>query len=306
MALASNVAVTSTKIAAGVISGSNALLSEGAHSIADTLNELFLVASVHRSERPADQLHPFGYGAERFFWSLIAAVGIFVAGGGFSFFQAYSAFRGPSHSGHWALTYAVLGAAAFFEGSSLVRAAHQIRREAADAHRRPLAHVIKSTDPALKTVASEDGIAVVGLVIAGSGVALHQVTGAVFWEGIASALIGLLLVCAAVLLARDNMSFLIGKSVESDLARAIDETVKGHPRVQNVVELLTRYLGADEIMVAARVELVDGLSSEDIEEMSSEIDGDLKKLSPGITQVFVDATTSVERRRLEAARRGRE
>jgi divalent metal cation (Fe/Co/Zn/Cd) transporter len=201
------------------------------------------------------------------------------------------------------LTYAVLAAALVFEGASLIRAAHQIRREASGAHRRPIAHIIKSTDPALKTVASEDSIAVVGLLVAGIGVALHQVTGAVLWEGIASALIGALLVCAAVALARDNMSLLIGRSVEPELRAAIGETVSGHPKVESVVELLTRYLGADEVLVAARVELVDGLASDDIEQMSSEIDAQLRDLSAEITQVFVDATTSAERRQLEAARR---
>jgi cation diffusion facilitator family transporter len=306
VALASNVVVTITKLVAGVITGSSALLSEGAHSVADTLNELFLVTSVRRSERPADEEYPFGYGAERFFWSLIAAVGIFVAGGGFSFFQAYASFQHPSHTEHWTLTYAVLGAAGLFEGASLIRAAHQIRREATDAHRRPLSHVIKSTDPAVKTVASEDAIAVVGLVLAGLGVALHQVTGAELWEGIASALIGVLLVCAAIALARDNMSLLIGRSVESDLRSAIGQTVSGHPKVENVVELLTRYLGANEVLVAARVELVDGLNSDDIEEMSSEIDSQLRQLSAEVTQVFVDATTSAERRRVEAARHSRD
>jgi cation diffusion facilitator family transporter len=88
VALGVNVAVTITKITAGVIGGSTAMLAEGAHSVSDTVNELFLVVSVRRSERPADDLHPFGYGAERFFRSLIAAVGIFVAGGGFSLFEA--------------------------------------------------------------------------------------------------------------------------------------------------------------------------------------------------------------------------
>jgi cation diffusion facilitator family transporter len=302
VALTANVAVTATKVAAGVVGGSSALLSEGAHSISDTLNELFLVASVRRSERPADDRHPFGYGAERFFWALIAAVGIFVAGGGFSFFEAYTAFHGSSRPGHWVLNYVVLGAAALFEGASLIRATGQIRREAAAARRRPLTHVRKSADPALKTVASEDTIAVVGLALAGLGVALHQVTGAEFWEGMASALIGVLLICTAVALARDNMSLLIGESVDGALVASIEETVMSHPMVESVVELLTRYLGAHEILVAVRVELVDALTSDDIEQMSSEIDAQLGDLSSEITQVFVDATPSAERRRLEADR----
>jgi divalent metal cation (Fe/Co/Zn/Cd) transporter len=192
--------------------------------------------------------------------------------------------------------------AAVFEGVSLFRATRQIRGEAAEANRRPLQHIKISADPALKVVASEDTIAVIGLALAAAGVVLHQVTGHRSWEGVASAAIGVLLICAAVALARDSMSLLIGEAVDPDLVTAIDKAVSDHPRVEHLEESLTRYLGAHEVMVAVRVELVDGLTSDDIEQMSSEIDADLRALSSEITQVFVDATTSHERRRLEAAR----
>jgi cation diffusion facilitator family transporter len=295
VALAVNVLVTVTKVAAGLIGGSSAMLSEGAHSVSDTVNELFLVASVRRSERPADSRHPFGYGAERFFWSLLAAVGIFVAGGCFSLFQAYRAFSTPGHAEDWVLEYVVLGLAALFEGVSLMRAVHQIRSEAIAAGRASLEHVVKSADPAVKTVAAEDLIAVSGVAVALTGIALHQATGNGRWEGAASAIIGLLLIVAAIALARDNMSLLIGESVPSDTMESIRTILDDHPMVKEVVELLTRYLGAHEIMVAARVELVEDLDSAQIAGMSAEIDQRLRNANPEITQVFIDATAAEER-----------
>jgi cation diffusion facilitator family transporter len=295
VALAVNVLVTATKVAAGLIGGSSAMLSEGAHSVSDTVNELFLVASVRRSERPADSRHPFGYGAERFFWSLLAAVGIFVAGGCFSLFQAYRAFSTPGHTEDWVLEYVVLGLAALFEGVSLMRAVHQIRSEATAAGRASLEHVVKSADPAVKTVAAEDLIAVSGVAVALTGIALHQATGNGHWEGVASAIIGLLLIVAAIALARDNMSLLIGESVPSDTMESIRTILDDHPMVKEVVELLTRYLGAHEIMVAARVELVEDLDSAQIAGMSAEIDQRLRGANPEITQVFIDATAAEER-----------
>jgi cation diffusion facilitator family transporter len=294
LALGMNVAVTVTKVAAGVISGSSAMLSEGAHSISDSVNELFLVASVRRSERSPDARHPFGYGAGRFFWSLIAAVGIFIAGGGFSLFEAYRAFHSPPRPGQWILEYVVLGLAGIFEGTSLTRALRQIRSEAASAGRSSLEHVAKSADPAVKTVASEDLIALCGLLIAATGVALHQATGNGRWEGVASVVIGVLLIVAAVALARDNMSLLIGESVVPEAGAAIYDTIEGHQMVKQVVELFTRYLGAHEILVAARVILVDGLNSAQIANMSSEIDRTLHQVNAEVTQVFIDATTAAE------------
>jgi cation diffusion facilitator family transporter len=307
IALGANVAVTGMKIVAGLIGGSSAMLSEGAHSLSDTVNELFLVASVHRSERPADSRHPFGYGAERFFWSLIAAVGIFVAGGLFSLFEAYRAFTDPPGAGSWVLEYVVLALSAVFESVSLVRALGQVRscgRGRGVGGRRPLDHVRMSADPAVKTVASEDSIAVFGLVVAAAGVAAHQVTGNGAWEGAASTVIGVLLIVAAFALARDNMRLLVGQSLEPSMAESVGDTIAGHPMVEHVVEILTRYLGAHEVLVAARVELIDGLTSDQIESMSSGIDADLRGLNAEITQVFIDATTGAERRRSEARQSG--
>jgi cation diffusion facilitator family transporter len=294
VALVANVLVTVTKVTVGIIGGSSALLSEGAHSVSDSVNELFLVASIRRSERPADDRHPFGYGAERFFWSLLAAVGIFVAGGGFSLFEAYRAFTTPSRTGRWFLEYSALGLAAAFEGVSLIRAIYQVRTEAASAGRAPMEHVVKSADPAMKTVAFEDTIAVFGVAVAVTGVVLHQVTGNGRWEGVASAIIGLLLIFAAFALARDNMSLLIGESVEPALVDTIEATIADHPMVAEVVELLTRYLGAHEVLVAARVILVEGLTSGQIARMSSEIDARVRQCDAEVTQVFIDATTSEE------------
>ena len=291
-----NLAVTVTKVTVGAIAGSSAMLSEGAHSISDSVNELFLVASIRRSDRSADERHPFGYGGERFFWSLIAAVGIFVAGGGYSLFQAYRAFTDPSKPGPWFWEYLVLATAAVFEGCSLMRAQHQIRDEAASAGRSPLEHVMKSADPAVKTVASEDLIAVCGVMVAGAGIALHQVTGNGRWEGVASTIIGVLLVVAAIALARDNMSLLIGESVAPEARASIRSTIERHPIVERVVELLTSYLGAHEVLVAARVELHEGFTSTEIARMSSEIDHCLREMNAEVTQVFIDATPAEESR----------
>ena len=109
------------------------MLAESAHSWADTLNQVFLLTSLFRSKKPADSLHPFGYGKERFFWSLLAAVGIFVTGAGFSIFQGVdSLFKSHSEipNSEFYLSYAVLAFAFVMEGSSLIKALRQVSGEA--------------------------------------------------------------------------------------------------------------------------------------------------------------------------------
>lgn len=147
VALAANLVIAAAKAVGGLVAGSPALLSEAAHSVADSLNEVFLLAALRRSRRPADRQHPFGYGKERFFWSLLAAVGIFVMGGCFSVFQGIEALRNGAEetSGGYVAGLVVLAV----EGISLLRALHQVRGQGGgmDALR----------DPALRTVVAGDG-----------------------------------------------------------------------------------------------------------------------------------------------------
>ena len=126
-----NATIALAKVIAGVLAGSAAMLAEAAHSLADTLNQGFLLASLYRSGRPADAEHPFGYGKERYFWSLLAAVGIFVADGGFSIFEGVLTIRRGGEATGAVFAFAVLVIAFAAEGSTLLRAVRQVRREAA-------------------------------------------------------------------------------------------------------------------------------------------------------------------------------
>ncbi|GFN01461.1 hypothetical protein Smic_00170 [Streptomyces microflavus] len=129
VALAANLVIAAAKTVGGLISGSPALLSEAAHSVADSLNEIFLLAALRRSRLPADARHPFGYGKERYFWALLAAVGIFVMGGCFSFYQGLHALRRDDDESPTGYTAGliVLGVALVAESTSLARALHQAR-----------------------------------------------------------------------------------------------------------------------------------------------------------------------------------
>src|SRR6201981_1022745 len=124
-----NIVVGLAKLAAGIISGSSAMLAEAAHSAADTLNQVFLLTSLRQADRPADPEHQFGHGQERYFWSLLAAFGIFIAGAGFSVFEGVLALR-HGHSDNPLIAYVVLAVSALAEGTSLVRVVIQLRREA--------------------------------------------------------------------------------------------------------------------------------------------------------------------------------
>jgi cation diffusion facilitator family transporter len=281
VALAANLVIAAAKAVGGVVAGSPALLSEAAHSVADSLNEVFLLAALRRSRRPPDARHPFGYGKERFFWSLLAAVGIFVMGGCFSFFQGIEAL----HSGAdeklsgYVTGLIVLGVALLAEGASLVRALHQARRE--DRGLR---------DPALRTVVAEDGTAVLGVCLAIVGMVLHMVTGQVAWEASASLAIGVLLVYVAYRLGADARGRLIGEAADPELSGRIREQLEAESEIDSVEALFTMQLGLDSALVAARVDLVPGLDSEEVEEVLVRIKGALAESFHEAGQIFLDVT----------------
>jgi cation diffusion facilitator family transporter len=291
LAMAANGVIAVGKIGVGLAVGSSAMLSEGAHSVADTLNEGFLLAALKRSRRRPDAQHPFGYGKERFFWSLIAAVGIFVAGAGFSFVQAYEALTGSGNGDEsylWA--YVMLAVATVLETVSWARAVWQTRREARERRKGVVRHIRESADPTVKTVASEDTAALVGLVLAFAGLALHEWTGSQRWEGVASLLIALLLVFVAFALARDAKGLLIGEAADEATRDRICELLAGYDGVQEVLEVLTMRVGAEQVLVAARLDFADDLDAERVSELSSRIDRELHEQVPEVYQVFLDAT----------------
>ncbi|GAA3533947.1 cation diffusion facilitator family transporter [Streptomyces osmaniensis] len=285
VALTANLVIAVAKAVGGIFAHSPALLSEAAHSVADSLNEVFLLAALRRSRRPADARHPFGYGKERFFWSLLAAVGIFVMGGCFSFFQGVEALRGgggeEKFSGYVA-GMIVLGVAFVAEGLSLVRALRQVRRQGG------LASGMR--DPALRTVVAEDTTAVLGVTLAFAGMALHMVTGQVVWEASASLAIGALLVYVAFRLGREARDQLIGEAADPEADARIRALLAAQPEIDSVEALFTMKTGLDTALVAARVDLVPGLDSEQVEEVAVRIKRAVGDAVDEADQIFLDVT----------------
>ncbi len=291
VALVANLAIAVAKLVAGLASGSSAMLAEAAHSVADTLNQVFLLTSLRVSQQKADADHPFGYGKAQYFWSLIAAASIFIAGAVFSVYEGVHALvsRAGESTGV-VLSLVVLGVSFLAEGTSWLRAVQQLRAGARAEGRTFVQHVRATKDPSVTTVLAEDSAALVGLLLAAGGVGLHHLTGNAAWDGVAAILIGVLLALVAFVLGRDVGDLIIGESAEPAMVVDVHDRLRTYPEVTGVVELLTMHLGPEEVLVAVRLDLDDHLSGAAIEEFSNRADADLRAAHPEITQVFLDAT----------------
>jgi cation diffusion facilitator family transporter len=288
---AANILVGVAKLVAGILSGSSAMLAEAAHSAADTLDQAFLLTSLHRADRPADREHPFGHGQERYFWSLLAAFGIFIAGAGFSVFEGLLTLS-SKHSENPLFAYIALGIAFVAEGTSFVRAYWQVRGEARQRHQAVRHHVESSPDITVKVALFEDSTAMVGLVFAALGVGLRQLTGSPVWDGAASIAIGVLLVVVAVKLGLDSKDLLIGRAASPEMERLIRSEIESAPGVDSLLELQTMHMGPDSLIVGARVALKDELGANEAEDLADELDRRLSEKLPLQPHVFIDPTQS--------------
>jgi cation diffusion facilitator family transporter len=287
-----NLAIAVAKAVGGVLSGSSAMLSEAAHSVADTVTEVLLLTALRRSARPADDQHPLGYGPERYFWAFLASVATFIGGAVFAVTDGIRTIVSGEDLGSPLVSFIVLGVAFILEGTSLIRGVRQSSREARK-WKAPLWTYINNTpDTTVKAVVFEDTAALVGLIIAAGGLIGTQVSGSDVWDGISSILIGVTLAFVAFTLGRDNMSLLIGRAVPGRIVEQIREVILEPDAIVDVGDLAAILLGPDDVLVAAKVDFVDSASAAEVEDACEEVERNLAERFSIIHQVFLDPTAN--------------
>lgn len=286
-ALIGNSLIAVTKFAAASFTGSSAMLSEAIHSIVDTGNQLLLLFGLWRARRPADALHPFGYGMEVYFWTFVVAIVIFALGGGISFYHGLEKLSHPEPITDPLVNYIVLGAAMVFEAGSWWVAFREFR--ASKGRLGYLEAVRLSKDPTIFTVLFEDTAAMLGLVAALVGVVLAEVLGAPVLDAVASMVIGVILGLTATVLAYETKGLLIGEGASADLVRGIRDIVGAEAGILRTNEVLTMHLGPEDVLLNLSIDFDDKLDSAGVEAAVSRLEGRIKEEFPKIGRVFIEA-----------------
>lgn len=255
IAFAANALVAAAKSVAAALTGSASMTAEAAHSWADTGNQVFLFLAERRSQRPRDTGHPMGYGREAYVWSMFAAFGLFTAGAVVSIMHGIQRIIEPEPASDFLIAYVVLAVAFVLEGFSFVQAFRQTRKAARKLERRTLEQVLVSSDPTLRAVFAEDAAALVGLVIAFTGVFLHQVTGSPLPDAVGSIVVGVLLAVVAVVLIDRNRRFLVGQGVTPDIERSMGRQLLEHRDIARLTYLHLEFVGPRKLYLVAAVDL---------------------------------------------------
>ena len=250
-----NILIAVAKSVAAVVTGSASLLAEAAHSWADAGNEVFLLIANRRSRRPPDPRHPFGHGREAYVWSLLAAVGLFVAGAAISIAHGVQELIRPEPATDFVVGYVVLAVSFVLESVSFLQSVRQARPEAQSMQRDLIEHVLATSDPTLRAVFAEDSAALAGLVIAAAGLAAHELTGSPVPDAIGSILVGLLLAVVAVVLINRNRRYLIGEEADPRVRAAAIQALLDEPEVNRVTYLRLEIVGPRMVSVIGDVDL---------------------------------------------------
>ncbi|NJA59823.1 cation diffusion facilitator family transporter [Streptomyces sp. NEAU-H3] len=277
VAAGANLGIAAAKLLAGLVSGSSAMLSEAAHSLADTVTELLLLLALRRSAKPADEDHPLGHGHERYIWALLASVATFVGGAVFSVYDGVHTLTHGETLGNPLLSYVVLAIAFVLEGYSLRTGLKQMAGEARAARTTFRKHLRWTS----------------------GGIALAHATGDGTWDGIASLLIGVLLVWVAWVLGRSNAELLTGRPLPPAERAAIRAELLATEHVEAVLDLVTLVQGPDEALVAAKIDFRDASTAAQVEWSCERAERRVRERFPRVTRVYLDPTPGAGQRRRE-------
>ena len=297
-ALTGNALIAATKFIAATLTGSAAMMAEGIHSVVDTGNQILLLVGLNRASQPPDEDHPFGYGKEIYFWSFVVAILLFSLGAGISIYEGVYHLLHPEPISLIYANYVVLGLAMLFEGGAWWFGFREFNRRRGDYG--ILEAVRRGKDPNLFVVLFEDSAAILGLLAAGMGLLLGQLTGSPLFDGAASIVIGIILGLTAIWLAAETKGLLIGEPAHPNVIEGIRSIVSASAVARQINEIATLHMGPEFVLVTISVRFDPDATAERVQNEVAALNRRIKDRFPEIKRVFIEGETA------EIARRERE
>jgi cation diffusion facilitator family transporter len=288
-AIVGNAAIAVTKFTAAAFTGSSAMLSEGIHSLVDTGNGGLLLVGISKSKKPADATHPFGYGKELYFWTLIVAMLIFGVGGGVSIYEGILHLLHPSPLEDPFWNYIVLGIAIVFEGIVFTIAFKQF--QALKGEQSTWHAIRKSKDPTTFTVLFEDSAAMLGLIAAAVGIFLGHQFNNPYFDGAASIVLGLILAAVALFIGYESKGLLVGEGADTETLQSIKALAEADPAVRAVERPLTMHFGPHTVLLTMDVQFRNGLSGTERDSAVERLENAIRDKHETIKHIFIEANS---------------
>jgi len=286
VALAADLAIAITKFFGAALTGSSAMISEGIHSIIDSANQILLLIGIKKSKKKADEKRPFGYGKELYFWSFIVSLLIFSLGGCVSFYEGILRLKKPVVEDNQTWNYIVLALAFIFTAITAGITLKKFNTQRGDLGFWQA--VKESKDPSVFIVLLGDLGDLIGLVIAFLGVYLGHLLHNSYYDGIASMIIGVMLIGISGLLLRECRSLLMGESIGKKTLRNIIALAEADPSVVRVKRHFSMYMAPDEVVLQLIAVFDKDLKTQEITEAIQRVIKHIQEKFPRVKQIFIE------------------
>ncbi|MCB8983318.1 MAG: cation transporter [Ardenticatenaceae bacterium] len=298
-AITANFIIAVSKFVAAVFTGSSAMLSEGIHSAADTGNQCLILLGLNRSKKPADEQHPFGHGQELYFWSLIVAIVLFGLGGGLSIYEGIVHIQHPGTLESPIWNYVVLGIAFVSEGTTWLLALREmLHQKKPDESFWQTLH--RSKDPSIYTVLGEDTAALLGILVAFLGVFLGSRLQMPVLDGVASLIVGIILVIIAAFLAYESKGLIVGESTDMDVVKQVRQIAQSDPAVDEVNGILTMHFGPNDVLLNMDIGFRSNLPAAEVATAVDRLESNIREEAPLIKRIFIEAEALKQKSRKSA------
>ena len=274
-----------------------AMKTQTVTNLADVAVGVFLLLGVLRSDRLPDADHPLGYGRERFFWSFVAAAGIFVGGVGTAAAETIQAVLHPERAGCYVVGYIVLAVVICLDFATLFASLRPMLRRA-NARRINLVRLLwRGTDPAVTTVFLSSAAGLAGGLIAVSGLTVREVTQRPIADAIASAMIGVVLLATSALLLHTSRELLTGRSVSPTVIERMRTVVGAQAGIIGVPDIFAIVVGPASLIVGGDVIFDDALDVPKVESAIVDAASELRKFWAMIVYVYLNPVAAHRERR---------
>lgn len=278
-----------TSLVIAIISGSVVMLAQVLEGLADLAASGFLLIGLIRSGKPSDKQHPFGYGRELYFWTMLSSILILGVTSTLALYFGWERFVHPQPIGNLYLAFAVLGVTTFTNGYAFSLSLKRLLRGRSIFRIRKI--FIRSSLIETKTAFVLDLMGTLASIFGFAALAFYQVTGNLIFDGLGAMAIGGLLVVFGVMLIIPIRELIIGQSASPEVEGKIREATLIQPEVKEVLDLKTIHIGSEKLLVNAEVNLNSNLTTKDIEGIIDRIKANIKKEVPAVKHIQVEVET---------------
>jgi len=286
VSLAVDILIALSKFIAAAITGSSSMVAEGIHSVIDAISQLLLLWGIKTSKRLPDEIRPFGYGKELYFWSFIVSLIIFILGGCISFYEGLMRIQKPEFNANQDWNYIILTIAFIFNVVSMLTALRAFNKQRGHI---PFFKAIKdSKDPSTFIVLLGDVGDLLGLIVAFLGVYLGHLFHNPYYDGIASMLIGVIMISISLLLVNESKSLLMGETTSRKTLRRVVALTEEDKAVLKVKKHFSMYMAPEEVLLQLNTVFNDDLSTKQITDAIERITKTIQVEFPRIKQIFIE------------------